>query len=156
MSRSAIRPANARPADTPHPTRTPRPHHTPRRRHHALPDARPHLKDHPMPARFSDTMKALEAGISRMTPAQAIKNIEAWEAHLEDLEVAGSKTIIADLGRLKRMLQAEPIDGAAVGALMGKLAAATLRIAGRAEGKRASQVEALGQALDGAAGSSKA
>jgi len=104
-----------------------------------------------MTARFADTMKAIEAGVTAMAVDKAVKNIEGWEAHLESLDETGAKTIHADLGRLKRLLQAEPIDGDAVKELVGKLAAATVRIAGRAEGKRATEVEALGKALESAA-----
>lgn len=109
-----------------------------------------------MAARFADTMKALEAGMAKMTPQQAIKNIETWEAHIEGLDVSGAKTLLADLGALKRALQKDPIDGAAVARLMVKLAAGTARIAGRIEGRRTGQVEALAQALEGAAQTSEA
>lgn len=104
-----------------------------------------------MAARFADTMKALEAGIAKMTPAQAVKNIESWEAHVEGLDVSGSKTLLGDLGALKRLLQKDQLDGMAIAKLMAKLATGTARIASRADGKRAEQVEALGQALEGAA-----
>jgi len=104
-----------------------------------------------MAARFADTMKAFEAGIAKMSPAQAVKKIEAWEIHLDGLDVSGAKTIQADLGALRRALQKDPIDGAVVARLMAKLATGTLRIAGRVEAKRTAQVEALGQALEGAA-----
>ncbi|MBX9749147.1 MAG: hypothetical protein K5Q68_05975 [Roseococcus sp.] len=96
-------------------------------------------------------MKALEGGVASLTPAQAIRQIESWEAHLAGVEVSGTKTLLADLGALKRALQKDPLDGAAIGRLMAKLAIGTARIAGRADGKRASQVEALGKALETAA-----
>lgn len=67
--------------------------------------------------------------------------------HLESLHISGSKGLHGDLGRLKKLLQADPIDGEAVKALIGKMAEATIRIAGRIEGKRAADVEALGKAL---------
>lgn len=109
-----------------------------------------------MAARFTDTMRALEAGMAKMTPEQAIKNIETWEAHLKDADVQGAKTVHADLGALKRALQKDPIDGASVAKLMVKLATGTLRIAGRIDRKRAEQVDALGQALEGVAQSADA
>ncbi len=100
-----------------------------------------------MAARFADTMKALEAGMAKTTPDLAIENIEAWESHLEGLDVSGAKTVQADLGALRRALQKTPIEGAVVARLMAKLATGTLRIAGRAERKSVEQIEALGQAL---------
>lgn len=103
-----------------------------------------------MPARFAETRKAIEAGLKDMAITKAIRNIEGWEAHLQTLEVSGAKGLHGDLGRLKRLLQAEPIDPDAVKALIGKMAEATLRIAGRTEGKRAADVEALGKALQSA------
>lgn len=103
-----------------------------------------------MAARFADTMRALQAGMAAMTPAQAIRQIEAWEEHLAGVEVSGSKTVLSDLGALKRALQKTPLDGATIGRLMVKLAGGTVRIAGRAGGKRAEQVEALGRALEAA------
>jgi hypothetical protein len=103
-----------------------------------------------MAARFAGTMKAIEAGLRDMAIEKAIKNIAAWEAHLEGLDVTGAKTVHADLGRLRRALEAEPINGEAVTQLLGKLAAATVRMADRVEGKRANDVRALGEALQGA------
>lgn len=101
-----------------------------------------------MPAQFAATLKAIAAGATSMTPAAAVKNIEAWEAHLETVEVAGAKGLSADLGRLKKLLQAESLDGAAIGKLMVKIAGQTSRIAGRAEGKRGQQVKELADALE--------
>lgn len=100
-----------------------------------------------MTARFVDTMKAIKEGL-KLTPAQAVKNIEVWEDHVATLETTGAKTLHADLGSLKKCLQKEPIDGMAVTKLLGKLAADTIKMAGHAEGKRAEQVEELGQALE--------
>ena len=101
-----------------------------------------------MPAQFAATLKAIAAGAQSLTPAAAVKNIEAWEAHLETVEVSGAKGLSADLGRLKKLLQAESLDGAAIGKLMLKIAGETSRIAGRADGKRAEQVKELAEALE--------
>ncbi len=100
-----------------------------------------------MPARFADTMKAIEAGLTSMDPAKAVKNLEAWEAHLETVEVTGAKGLAGDLKRLRSALGKDPVDGAAVGALMAKIGESTAKIAGRAEGARKKQVEGLAEAL---------
>ena len=101
-----------------------------------------------MPARFAATMTALAAGAKSMTPAAAIKNIEAWEAHLETVEVSGVKGLLTSLGRMRRLLQAEPLDGVAIGKLMVTIAGETGRIAGRVQGPRAKQVEELAAAME--------
>jgi len=109
-------------------------------------------KDIAMPAQFAATLKALAAGAASMTPAAAIRNIEAWEAHLETVEVSGVKGLQTNLGRLRRLLGAEALDGAAIGKLMVTIAGETGRIAGLVEGKRAESVRQLGAALETAAG----
>jgi hypothetical protein len=101
-----------------------------------------------MPAQFAATLKAIAAGAKSMTPAAAVKNIEGWQAHLETVDVPGAKGLSADLGRLKKLLQADSLDGAAIGQLMAKIAGGTARIAGRAEGKRGAQVKELADALE--------
>jgi len=104
-----------------------------------------------MPAQFANTLKALAAGASSMSPAAAIKNIEAWEAHLETVEVSGVKGLRSSLERLRRLLQAEKLDGAAIGKLMITIAGETGRIAGRVDGKRGESVKELADALETAA-----
>ncbi len=105
-----------------------------------------------MPAQFAATLKALASGASAMTPAAAIRNIEAWEAHLETVEVSGVKGLRTNLERLRRLLQAEKLDGAAICQIMITIAGETGRIAGRVEGKRAESVQELSVALETAAG----
>jgi len=105
-----------------------------------------------MPAQFATTLKALAAGAASLTPAAAVRNIEAWEAHLETIEVSGVTGLRTNLERLRRLLQAEALDGAAIGKLMLTVAGQTARMAGRAEGKRAERVQELADALEAAAG----
>lgn len=100
-----------------------------------------------MPARFAQTLKAFEGDITTMKPAAAIKNIEAWEEHLATLDVSGAKGLATELGKLKRALGAGEMDGEKVGKLMASLAGMTGRIAGRVEGKKGPQVQALAEAL---------
>lgn len=101
-----------------------------------------------MPAQFSATLKALAAGVPSMTPAAAIKNIEAWEAHLETIEVSGVKGLRSSLERLRRLLEADQLDGAAIGKLMVTIAGETGRIGGRVDGKRGESVKELADALE--------
>lgn len=101
-----------------------------------------------MSERFAETVKAFEGGVTNMSPEKAVKIIEAWEAHIESLDVTGAKTLLTDLRALKRLLQKEPIDGEAVAKQMTKLSGQTLKMAGRAEGKLAQQIEALGKGLE--------
>ena len=49
-----------------------------------------------------------------MAPARAVKNVEAWEEHLEELEIVGAKTLRSDPGILKRVRQKDPIDSMAM------------------------------------------
>ncbi len=46
---------------------------------------------------FASTIKHIKDGVKSFTVAAAVKNIEGWEATLEKVEVAGTKTIIKDL-----------------------------------------------------------
>lgn len=100
---------------------------------------------------FDATIKAMKAGAQRMTVNAAVKNIEGWETSLEKVEVSGVKTIVKDLESLKKQLQKPEIDGSAVRKLIAKLGKETVTIAGKAEGKQAEKVKALGEALSEAA-----
>ncbi len=105
---------------------------------------------------YDATIKALKAGAKSMTVNAAVKNIESWEATLEKVEVTGVKTIVKDLESLKKHLHKEEIDGEAVRKLIAKLGKETVVIAGRAEGKQAEKVKALGEALSHASEEEKA
>jgi len=100
---------------------------------------------------YDATIKALKAGVQKMTVNAAVKNIESWEATLESLEVSGVKTIIKDLDSLKKHLHKSEIDGDAVRKLIAKLGKETVTIASRTEGKNAEKVKSLGEALTEAA-----
>jgi len=123
----------------------------------ALPKLAAHgvTRKKPMPT-YDATIKALKAGAKSMTVNAAVKNIESWEATLEKVEVTGVKTIVKDLESLKKHLHKEQIDGEAVRKLIAKLGKETVAIAGRAEGKQAEKVKALGEALSQASEEEKA
>jgi hypothetical protein len=100
---------------------------------------------------FDATIKHIKDGVKTMTVAAAVKNIEGWEATLEKVEEPGAKTIVKDLESLKKHLHADKIDSAAIRKLVVKLGHETVAMAGKAEGKNAEKIKALGEALTHAA-----
>ena len=96
---------------------------------------------------FEATIKHLKEGVKGFTIAAAVKNIEGWEATLEKSDVSGAKTIHGNLERLKKLLQADEIDGTKVKDLMVKLGEETVRLAGKADSKNAEKIKALGEAV---------
>ena len=84
-------------------------------------------------ASFAPTIEAFKKGITRMTVTAAVKNIEGWEEKLESAEVSGSKTILRDLGALKKALQMDEPDGERICELMSRLGTQTSSIAEKAE-----------------------
>ena len=100
---------------------------------------------------FAATIKHIEDGVKGFTISAAVKNIEGWEETLGKLEAPGAKTIVRDLERLKKLIQAEEIDGEAVKTLVGKLGKETVTLAGKADSKNAEKVKQLGEALASAA-----
>ena len=104
---------------------------------------------------FEATIKHLKEGVKGFTIAAAVKNIEGWEATLEKSEVSGAKTIHGNLERLRKLLQADEIDGAKVKDLMIKLGEETVRLASKADDKHADKIKALGEAVTEMAESTK-
>ncbi len=102
------------------------------------------------------TIKHLKEGVKSMTVSAAVKNIEGWEASLEKLEETGAKTIVKDLESLKKHLHAKEPDHEAIRKLMLKLGKETVTIGKKTEGKDATRIQALGEALNHAAESAPA
>jgi hypothetical protein len=100
---------------------------------------------------FDATIKHIKDGVKGFTVAAATKNIEGWEATLENHEEPGVKAIVRDLENLKKHLHAKEIDGEAIRKLVAKLGKETVTLAGKADGKNAEKVKALGEALTSAA-----
>lgn len=96
---------------------------------------------------FDATIKHIKDGVKGFTIAAAIKNIEGWETALEKHEEPGVKAILRDLGGLKKHLQADEPKGDAILKLVAKLGKETVALAGKADGKNAEKVKALGEAL---------
>jgi hypothetical protein len=100
---------------------------------------------------FAATIKHIEEGVKGFTISAAIKNIEGWEDTLGKLETPGAKGIVRDLERLKKLLQADEIDGEAVKELVAKLGKETVTLAGKADTRNAEKAKQLGEALTAAA-----
>jgi hypothetical protein len=100
---------------------------------------------------LATTIKHVKDGVKGFTISAAVKNIEGWEETLGKLEVTGAKTMVRDLERLKKLIQAEEIDGDAVKTLIAKLGKETVTFAGRTEGAKAERIKELGEALNSAA-----
>ena len=83
-----------------------------------------------MPARFTATNKALDGGLDKVAPADAIKVIEYWEEQMKDVQGAGAKTLLHDLASLKTHLGADKIDAAGVRKLTHKLGLETSKLGG--------------------------
>ena len=105
---------------------------------------------------FDATIKHIHDGLKGFTVKAAVKNIEGWEATLEKIETPAAKTIVKDLENLKKHLEADPINGKQIKALVLKLGKETVTMAGKAEGKNAEKIKALGEALSHAAESAEA
>ena len=105
---------------------------------------------------FDATIKHLKEGVKSMTVSAAVKNIEGWEATLEKVEEPSAKTIVKDLGNLKKHLNAKELDGEAIRKLVIKLGKETVALGKKADSKNASKIQALGEALGHAAESASA
>ena len=100
-----------------------------------------------MPQRFAATNNAIEKGLENATPKSAIGLIDAWIGEIEKNEFAGSKGIHTDLERLKKELEKDEPNGAAVQKIIGKLGPATVKSADKADDKVAEQLRTLGENL---------
>ena len=96
---------------------------------------------------YAATIKHLKEGVKGFTISAAVKNIEGWEATLDKVEATGVKTIHGNLEKLKKLLQADEIDGAKVKDLVLKLGKETVSIAGKTDSKDAGKIKELGEML---------
>jgi hypothetical protein len=116
---------------------------------HPQPQLRFKPKDRTMPARFADTITNLQKGAKGMTISAAVKNIENWEKSVSELDQSGAKTLLHDLGALKKALQKEEPDGKAVLTLVEKLGKETLAMSKKTEGPVSGKLEEVGNLLSG-------
>lgn len=99
-----------------------------------------------MAVKFAGTMNAINRGLDGTKADKGADMIEDWEAALADVDVAGSKGILRDLGALRKQLEKDTPDADRVHALLHRLGAATTKIADKAD-KSQDKLKALGEAL---------
>ena len=97
--------------------------------------------------RFETTINALKEGAQKLTAEKAVANIEGWEDYLSKHDHDGVKAVVTDLGKLKKMLQAEPLDGAKIKDLLHKLGKDTIKVAGDGEAAGPAKMKELGELL---------
>lgn len=98
-------------------------------------------------SRFDTTIHALEGGPQQLGPEKGIKNIEGWEEYLSKHDHEGVKAVVADLGKLKKLLHAGTPDSAAIKKLLDKLSKDTVKVAGEDTSAGSSKIKQLGEAL---------
>ncbi len=97
--------------------------------------------------KFTTTIKAIQEGAKSFTAKKAVTNIETWEEYLSKHDEEGVKVVVTDLGKLKKLLQAEELDGKAITTLVHKLGKETVKVAGEGETANAKHIKELGEAL---------
>ena len=100
--------------------------------------------------RFETTINALKEGAKSLTVEKAVSNIEGWEDYLAKHEHAGVRAVSADLGKLKKLLQSESLDGAKIKELLHKLGKDTVAVAGDEESAVNTKIHELGKLLSAA------
>lgn len=100
-----------------------------------------------MAARFGATINAINKGLENVKPAQGAHLVEDWETALSEVEAPGAKGLLRDLGALKKQLEKDQPDEARVRTLLHRLGEATVKAAGRVEGKNGDKIRELGEAL---------
>ncbi len=101
--------------------------------------------------RFETTIQAIKQGAKALTVEKAVSNIEGWEEYLSKHDHDGVKRVVADLGKLKKLLHANELDGEAIKTLLQKLGKETTAVAGDETTASAGHIKELGQALTNAA-----
>ena len=102
-------------------------------------------------SRFETTIKAIHDGAKTFTVDKAVSNIEGWEEYLSKHDHEGVKTVVADLGKLKKLLQNKELDGEAIKKTLHKLGKDTTAVAGSEETSGSKKIKELGAALEKAA-----
>ncbi len=97
--------------------------------------------------RFDTTIHALQGGPEQLGAEKGIKSIESWEEYLSKHEHEGVKAVVADLGKLKKLLHAGEPDSAAIQKLLQKLGKDTVKVAGEDTSASAAKIKELGETL---------
>ena len=97
--------------------------------------------------RFETTISAIKEGAKSFTTEKAIKNIEGWEEYLSKHDHQGVKAVVSDLGKLKKLLESEKLDGTAIKNLVHKLGKDTTAVAGDETSGSSAKIKELGEAL---------
>ena len=97
--------------------------------------------------RFETTLSALKQGAKSFTIEKATSNIEGWEDYLSKHDHEGVKKVVTGLGKLKKLLNAGELDGAAIQKLVQQLGKDTVAVAGDEETATAKHIRDLGEAL---------
>ena len=101
--------------------------------------------------RFQTTLQAVKQGAKAFTVDKAVSNIEGWEEYLSKHDHEGVKRVIQDLGKLKKLLQANELDGEAIKTLVHKLGKETVAVAQDGDDATSQHIRELGEALSEAA-----
>lgn len=96
----------------------------------------------------SETIAALEGGLTSLPIEAAVANIEGWQSTLEASNETSLQNLGAQLGELSTALQAETIDGEEVSRLLVSLGEGTSAVAAGDE-----ELARLGTLLSDAGGS---
>lgn len=99
------------------------------------------------------TIGALQGGLTALSPAAAVSNIENWHSQLQGSDDAGLKQIAADLAELKGMLSSGNLNGKSIGALLVSLGNGTTTAAAGAPAGVSAKLMSLGSLLTGAGNS---
>ncbi len=99
-----------------------------------------------MAIKFAGTMNAINRGLDNTKPARAVDMIEDWEAALADVDVAGAKGILRDLGSLRKQLEKSEPDADRIYSLIHRLGEATAKISEKSD-KAEEKLKSLGEAL---------
>ena len=102
-------------------------------------------------SRFETTLHAIKGGVKSFTIEKATQNIEGWEEYLGTHDHQGVKSVVTDLGKLKKLLHAKEIDGSAIKTLITKLGKDTVAVAGKDDKGNAKHIREIGEALTHAA-----
>ena len=101
-----------------------------------------------VPEDLDPTISVLRAGVVQLTIARAVAEIEAWERKLEASGDPELEPIAGNLGALRGLLWADPIDVAAAGPLLTTLGEQVRRVAASDVGVPiADKLQRLGELL---------